>query len=680
MTLAVFILLAAVCSIVFNRIKLPPLIGYIVAGIIIANVWTVTPESYEVVEILSDIGLVMLMFCIGLEINLKKIRKQGIFAIKVAVIQLPLMVLGGAMAGTLLGFNMVQCICLGAIISGSSTAVVMAVLKSQNRLDKEHIEMLVLITIMEDIGQVIILSMITPLIAGSTMNINEIIVMFISIFVFMIISLLVGLRLVPRMINWVSDNVSDEILTVFSVGLAFSMALLSIFIGLSMAIGAFLMGMMISASRKSKEINHKIEPMRDLFMAVFFIDIGMKITVGSLVDNIGLILIIYVLFAVLKVSTVFLAYWIGGETGRNGFISATALVAMGEFAFIIAAEAHSYGVADDAFYTSVVGAALVSMVVLPFLTRYAPDMWDKGVMHCPKPIYGACNSLNCARDNIYTRISATSKRSQKTFMRSMTHSYINLLVIAAIEIVFYLGIKPAVDWLSASFGGDSLIQVFSLDMKPDVSYSEKDTMVNLLVETGSDVVFLFDTPDFGTAAVTESVASGEGRSSVSGVFPYTVTLYVYDAMNKEDRVLEFHGNGTGKSSAYIDGDESRDEKLRMLKENLAGEARTAGQNSVSAFRTGWKKENVFFYIYDNDQWYRAYYAAADYDWQKAMDIWMSMLDTKNMEKKACLEFNLATACYIQGRYDLAEEWIELSAKDMQLPLTGSMQRTISSKL
>ena len=457
LTLAVFILLAAVCSIVFNRIKLPPLIGYIVAGIIIANVWTVTPESYEVVEILSDIGLVMLMFCIGLEINLKKIRKQGIFAIKVAVIQLPLMVLGGAMAGTLLGFNMVQCICLGAIISGSSTAVVMAVLKSQNRLDKEHIEMLVLITIMEDIGQVIILSMITPLIAGSTMNINEIIVMFISIFVFMIISLLVGLRLVPRMINWVSDNVSDEILTVFSVGLAFSMALLSIFIGLSMAIGAFLMGMMISASRKSKEINHKIEPMRDLFMAVFFIDIGMKITVGSLVDNIGLILIIYVLFAVLKVSTVFLAYWIGGETGRNGFISATALVAMGEFAFIIAAEAHSYGVADDAFYTSVVGAALVSMVVLPFLTRYAPDMWDKGVMHCPKPIYGACNSLNCARDNIYTRISATSKRSQKTFMRSMTHSYINLLIIAAIEIVFYLGIEPAVDWLSASFGGDSLM-------------------------------------------------------------------------------------------------------------------------------------------------------------------------------------------------------------------------------
>ena len=296
-SLAVFTLLAAVFSIVFNRIKLPPLIGYIVAGIIIANVWTITAEGHEVVEILSDIGLVMLMFCIGLEINLKKIRKQGVFAIEVAVIQLPLMVLGGALGGMLLGFDMVQCICLGAIISGSSTAVVMAVLKAQKKLDKEHIEMLVLITIMEDIGQVIILSMITPILASNNpaVDLNSLIVMIVSIIAFMVASILVGLRLIPRMINWVSDNVSDEVLTVFSVGLAFGMALLSMYIGLSMAIGAFLMGMMIAASRKSKEINHKIEPMRDLFMAIFFISIGMEISVASLADNILLIVIIRIL-------------------------------------------------------------------------------------------------------------------------------------------------------------------------------------------------------------------------------------------------------------------------------------------------------------------------------------------------------------------------------------------------
>lgn len=456
-SLALFTLLAAACSIVFNRIKLPPLIGYIVAGIIIANVWTVGPESEFIVDILSDIGLVMLMFCIGLEINLKKIRKQGVFAIEVAVIQLPLMVLGGMIGGSVLGYDMVQCICLGAIISGSSTAVVMAVLKSQNRLDKDHIEMLVLITIMEDIGQVIILSMITPIIAGASMNVNELIVMILSILVFMIISLVIGLKLIPRMINWVSDNVSDEILTVFSVGLAFGMALLSIYIGLSMAIGSFLMGMMIAASRKSKEINHRIEPMRDLFMAVFFISIGMEIQIGTLVDNLGMIFVFYILFAVMKTSTVFLAYWVGGESGRNGFLSATGLVAMGEFAFIIASEALSYNVVDNSFYTSVVGAALVSMIILPFLTKFAPEIWDKGVARCPKPIYKTCCALNKGRDDIFIRLSATSRKSQKAVYRSMTHSYINLLTIGLIEVLFYIGIEPSVRWLTESFGATTLV-------------------------------------------------------------------------------------------------------------------------------------------------------------------------------------------------------------------------------
>ena len=458
-SLAVFTLLAAVCSIIFNKIKLPALIGYIVAGIIIVNIWGVTTESQEIVEILSDIGLVMLMFCIGLEINLKKIRKQGLLAIEVAVIQLPLMVLGGIVGGMVLGFDMVQCICLGAIISGSSTAVVMAVLKSQKRLDKEHIEMLVLITIMEDIGQVIILSMITPILASNSPSIelNSLIVMIVSIIVFMIVSLLVGLRLVPRVINWVSDNVSDEILTVLSVGLAFGMALLSIQIGLSMAIGAFLMGMMIAASRKSKEINHKIEPMRDLFMAIFFISIGMKITVTSLVDNIGMIVVIYLLFAALKIATVFLAYWIGNESCRNGFLSATGLTAMGEFAFIIAEEALGYNVIDGSIYTSVVGAALLSMIMLPFLTRYSATIWDKSVEKCPRPVYNACCNINLARDRLYNRVDTSTRKSRKALYRSMTHTYINILAIALIEAAFYFIIPATVDWGCSSFGGTETV-------------------------------------------------------------------------------------------------------------------------------------------------------------------------------------------------------------------------------
>ena len=437
-SLAVFTLLAAACSILFNKIRLPPLIGYIVAGIIVANVWTITTDSQEIVDILSDIGLVMLMFCIGLEINLRKIRKQGIFAIGIVIIQLPIMMVGGILAGMLLGFDMVQCICLGAIISGSSTAVVLAVLKSQKELDNDHKETLVLVLIMEDIGQVIILSMITPIMASNdpSVDINSLIVMIVSIIVFMAVSILVG-----------------EILTVFSVGLAFGMALLSIYIGLSMAIGAFLMGMMIAGSRKGKEVNHKIEPMRDLFMAIFFISIGMQITISSLVDNIGMIVILYLVFLVLIVLAVFVAYWVGNEKCRDGFLSAISLATMGEFAFIIANEALGFDAIDQSFYTSVVGAALMSMVILPFLSRYAPRIWDRSVDRCPRPVYAACCNVNAARERLYTRIYATSKKSRKTLYRSMTHAYINILAIIGLQIAFYFIIPFSIEWLSTNFGG-----------------------------------------------------------------------------------------------------------------------------------------------------------------------------------------------------------------------------------
>ncbi|MBO4764053.1 MAG: cation:proton antiporter, partial [Candidatus Methanomethylophilaceae archaeon] len=184
-SIALFTLLAGFCSIVFNKAKLPPLIGYLTAGIVISNVVDVSETGMTAVELLSDFGLVLLMFCIGLEINLKKIKKQGKFAVLVAVVQLPLMVVGGIIAGSVMGFNQVQSIALGAIISGSSTAVVMAVLKSQNKLNRDHIEMLVLITIMEDIGQVIILSMLTPVLAGSSMEASDLIVLITTIALFM---------------------------------------------------------------------------------------------------------------------------------------------------------------------------------------------------------------------------------------------------------------------------------------------------------------------------------------------------------------------------------------------------------------------------------------------------------------------------------------------------------------
>ncbi len=193
-------------------------------------------------------------------------------------------------------------------------------------------------------------------------------------------------------------------------------------------------------------------------MAIFFISIGTEIYPASLLlDNVGTILIFYLLFVCLKAGTVFLAYWVGNESARNGFLSATGLCAMGEFAFIISAEALSYSVADESFYTSVIGAALLSMITLPIMCRYTDRIWDKSVEKCPRKLYASCCSLNEARSRTYERISATSKKSQKAGSRRMPHAYVNGLEIAIIEIAFYFVLTPLSDWLADAFGGNVVL-------------------------------------------------------------------------------------------------------------------------------------------------------------------------------------------------------------------------------
>ena len=463
-SVALFTLLAGVCAIVFNKAKLPPLIGYLTAGIVVANVFVIDETGLTAVEILSDFGLVLLMFCIGLEINLTKIKKQGKFAVMVAVVQLPILVVGGMAAGMLMGFDGVQAIALGAIISGSSTAAVMAVLKSQNRLNKDHIEMLVLVLIMEDIGQVVILSMLTPAFAGASMNTSDLVVLITTIALFMVASLVIGLKLevAPRLMNWITDHVPWETAIVISVGMAFGMALLATKAGLSMAIGSFLMGLLLSSARKGEAINESIEPMKSLFMAMFFISVGMEVHLDTLVQNLTMILGMYGLFAILMTVAVFLGYWVAGESGRIGFLSAIGLTAMGEFAFIISKEALGYGVVDETFYTSIIGAALVSMVMLPILSRFADKIWDRAEASRPAFLRKWVASANMFRDDMYQNVYDTNKKTRRLLRRGMAYAYVDVLIILLIEIVFFFCVPAVSSFLDSMYGGGVHMWDFAL--------------------------------------------------------------------------------------------------------------------------------------------------------------------------------------------------------------------------
>ncbi len=455
-TMSVLVLLSAFCSIVLGKLKFPALIGFILAGIIIVNFLHETEEMYIVSNVLSNLGLIMLMFSIGMEIDIRKLKNQGKFAIIVAAVQLPLMVLGGVVAGLLLGFTMLQCITLGCIISGSSTAVVMAVLKSQGQLDNEHIELLVLITIMEDIGQVIMLSLLTPMLGGSSMSMNSLIILILGITVFMIACFTLGLYIVPRVIDWFYERTNDELISLLCIGAAFTLAWAAYGMGLSVAIGAFLAGVFVGTTRPKHAVEHFVGPLKSLFMAMFFISVGMEVTLNSLVNNLPLIMIIFAVFAVCKFSTVYLGYWVGNGDSKNGFISAMALCAMGEFAFIIAKEALNHQVVNEAFYSSVIGAALVSMIVLPLLTRHSEAAFDILDAKTPNFLRKTVAGLSRRRDNLYRMLDSLSTSAKNAFTKGLANIYFIILIIAFIEILFYYAYDPLCQWMVENLGYDDI--------------------------------------------------------------------------------------------------------------------------------------------------------------------------------------------------------------------------------
>ena len=230
------------------------------------------------------------------------------------------------------------------------------------------------------------------------------------------------------------------------------------------------------------------------------------------------------------------------------------------------------------------------------------------------------------------------------------------------------------------FSGDSLISIYCLDKDTGIDFASRDAMLDVLMDTGSDVLFLFDTPDFSDNPILEMKPGPGSAYTAEASFPFAVQLYVYDSMDKRDTVLRFQGASVATASAVVSGNETREALADILKAQLGGTARTLGSASGSKFSPVWKTDEILFFLYDSQSWYNTYFYVQDYEWQKAMDMWMSMLDTENMEKKACIEYNIAADCYLLGQYDLASDWLDLSRKHFDLsPYTNGLAGKIAGR-
>jgi hypothetical protein len=238
--------------------------------------------------------------------------------------------------------------------------------------------------------------------------------------------------------------------------------------------------------------------------------------------------------------------------------------------------------------------------------------------------------------------------------------------------------------LEQDYGAGSNIGIYRMRQASDVDYSQKDSLFNILMDTGADVVFLFDTVRFGSMTVggpsRVTYPSSSDSSYVStGSIPFTMKLYCYDGMGKEDKVQAFGGTSVARPEAYSNGKDDSTLAVAKAWKSLGAEGWDAGVLVADSFRSQWKHEQYSIVYFDSEKWYDALGKAEQYDWKGAMQIWMDLLSTNDMMKRSCAEYNLAVACYMLGDYALASEWLDLSDKDNKLPISDALRKRIDSR-
>jgi CPA2 family monovalent cation:H+ antiporter-2 len=277
--LAVILAAAAAVVLVFHKLRLPLVVGYLFAGMLMGPLAPTFGfvSDVEGIATIADLGIILLIFTIGLEFNIKKLRILGLRILLIGTIEVLLMFIVGYWAGLLLGWSFIESVYLGAVLSIAGTTVVVKSLMDAKKLSTEQGQLVVGILIIEDLAVVILLTFLSGLSGTAGVTAVDLLLIVGRMGLFAFVSIASGLLLVPRLVDYVAGVNVRELLLVTVLGLCFGMALFSVILGFTPAVGAFVMGVLVAEAKRSRDVLESIEPLRDLFVALFFVAMGMLI-------------------------------------------------------------------------------------------------------------------------------------------------------------------------------------------------------------------------------------------------------------------------------------------------------------------------------------------------------------------------------------------------------------------
>jgi monovalent cation:H+ antiporter-2, CPA2 family len=430
--LALILGAAAIMTLLFKQLRQPLVLGYIIAGILVSPNFKLTPSILEVhnVQVWAEIGVIFLLFSLGLEFSFKKLVQVGGSSTIAAISEAVGMSALGYGIGKLIGWPTMDSIFLGALLAVSSTTIIIKAVDELNLKKKKFASLVFGILIVEDIIAIAILVLLSTFAATQQFFSLSTFMSVLKLVFFIILWFVAGIFFIPTLLKRARNLMNDETLLIVSIAMCLLMVFLAAKVGFSPALGAFVMGSLLAETTKAEAIEHLVKPVKDLFGAIFFVSVGMLIDLSMLSEYIGPILLITAVCIVGKILTTGFGAFISGNTLKVSIQTGMSLAQIGEFSFIIAALGTSLKVTSDFLYPIIVAVSGITTFTTPYLIKLSTPFYEWLDRHLPEKLK---NSLTKYSSEAQT-ISSVSDWQQvlRTFL-------VNLVLFSVIIIgIIYL--------------------------------------------------------------------------------------------------------------------------------------------------------------------------------------------------------------------------------------------------
>ena len=384
--LALILVLGAIATVIFKMLKQPVVLGYIVAGFLASPHFALLPSvAVEAnTEFWAQIGIIVLLFSLGLEFSFKKLIDVGGSAIITALIIVLGMMSLGFVVGRFLGFGLVNSIFLGGMISMSSTTIILKALTDLNMRQRRFVPMTFAVLIVEDLFAVVMMVILSSIALNNSVQGGEMLSSILKLSFFLIMWFTVGIFIIPTVFKRFRRYISDEQMLIIAMGLCFAMVLFSIKSGFSAALGAFVMGSIMAGTNEAERIERLISPVKDLFGAVFFISVGMMVNPSVMSQHWGVIALLAVVVIVGMIVFGTFGMLATGQPLKLAMESGFSLTQIGEFSFIIATLGTSLGVLDQSLYPIIVAVSVITTFTTPFFIKQAVPCYNMLYKVLPK--------------------------------------------------------------------------------------------------------------------------------------------------------------------------------------------------------------------------------------------------------------------------------------------------------